>query len=132
MRWGEEDKRGTKGTQYSTRVLVGTSRKLVRREMNTVQMRSDTQQQRKRFILFDLDSTLIQNECIDLLARHHGCGHQIAQITNNAMEGNVDFDSSLRKRVELLKGMKWSTVEKTLKEIQLTSKKNQYNKNERS
>jgi phosphoserine phosphatase len=59
----------------------------------------------KRLIVFDMDSTLIQMECIDELARMHGVVDRVAGITARAMAGELDFEASLRERVGLLRGL---------------------------
>lgn len=59
----------------------------------------------RRLIAFDMDSTLIQAEVIDELAVLAGSGEQVKAITEAAMQGNIDFKESLKKRVALLKGM---------------------------
>ncbi len=61
----------------------------------------------KRLIVMDMDSTLIQIECIDELARMHGVVDRVAGITERAMAGELDFEESLRERVGLLEGMAW-------------------------
>ncbi|KAJ3411152.1 hypothetical protein HDV05_002666 [Chytridiales sp. JEL 0842] len=58
----------------------------------------------KRVVIFDMDSTLIQQEVIDEIARHAGVVDQVAKITESAMNGEIDFKESLRRRVALLKG----------------------------
>jgi phosphoserine phosphatase len=58
-----------------------------------------------RMIVWDLDSTFIQEECIDELARIMGVDHQVASITEQAMLGNLDFDQALCERVALLRGL---------------------------
>ncbi|MGP1416880.1 phosphoserine phosphatase SerB [Prevotella fusca] len=59
----------------------------------------------RRLICFDMDSTLIQTECIDELAKYAGVGKQVAEITERAMRGEIDFKESFRERVALLKGL---------------------------
>ncbi|MDH4160448.1 MAG: phosphoserine phosphatase SerB [Actinomycetota bacterium] len=59
----------------------------------------------KRLVVLDVDSTLIQGEVIEMLARHAGCEDQVAEITNAAMAGELDFEESLRRRVALLAGL---------------------------
>jgi phosphoserine phosphatase len=59
----------------------------------------------RRLVAFDMDSTLIRAEVIDELARLAGVGDQVAAITESAMRGELDFQSSFRKRVALLKGL---------------------------
>ena len=58
-----------------------------------------------RLVVFDMDSTLIQQEVIDLIAASVGVEPQVSAITKRAMEGELDFSSSLRERVALLKGV---------------------------
>lgn len=55
--------------------------------------------------VFDMDSTLIDMECIDEIARAAGCGDEVAAITERAMLGEIDFAQSLRERVAALKGV---------------------------
>lgn len=64
----------------------------------------------KRLVVMDMDSTLIQIECIDELARMHGVVDQVASITARAMAGELDFEQSLRARVALLRGLSWDRV----------------------
>jgi phosphoserine phosphatase len=59
----------------------------------------------KRLVVMDMDSTLIRIEVIDELARAHGVGDRVAQITRRAMMGEIDYDQSLRERVALLEGL---------------------------
>lgn len=59
----------------------------------------------KRLIVFDMDSTLIQMECIDELARLHGVVDRVAEITERAMAGELNFEASLLERVGLLRGL---------------------------
>lgn len=59
----------------------------------------------KRLIVFDVDSTLVDGEVIELLAAHAGCAVQVAAITEQAMRGELDFEQSLRARVALLEGV---------------------------
>lgn len=59
----------------------------------------------RRLICFDMDSTLIETEVIDELARAAGVGEQVAAITESAMRGELDFQESFRARMALLKGL---------------------------
>lgn len=59
----------------------------------------------RRLVVFDMDSTLIRIEVIDELARAHGVVDRVAAITEKAMQGEMDFDESLRQRVGLLAGL---------------------------
>lgn len=71
---------------------------------------------RKKMLLADMDSTMIQQECIDELADEAGIGSQVKDITARAMNGELDFEEALKARVALLKGLPVNTIEKVLKE----------------
>ncbi len=60
---------------------------------------------KKKMLISDMDSTIIQQECIDEIAEKFGIKDKIAEITNKAMNGNLDFSDSLCERVALLKGL---------------------------
>ena len=64
----------------------------------------------RRLIVFDMDSTLIEAEVIDLLAQAHGVGPQVAAITEQAMRGELDFNQSLTQRLAMLKGLDESAL----------------------
>ena len=74
----------------------------------------------KRLVVLDVDSTLIQEEVIDLLAAEAGVAERVKAITASAMEGNLDFEESLRRRVALLAGLEEGTLERVASKIQLT------------
>lgn len=76
--------------------------------------------QQKKLVVFDMDSTLIQNECIDLIAKRANVEPQVAAITERAMRGEMDFQQSLSERVGLLKGIKTTIYEELTKEITLS------------
>lgn len=61
--------------------------------------------------VFDMDSTLIDMECIDVIAVSAGRGEQVAAITERAMQGEIDFVQSLQERVSLLKGVHLETLD---------------------
>lgn len=69
---------------------------------------------RKRLLLADMDSTVIQQECLDEIAIIAGLGDEIASITRQAMHGELDFDESLKSRVALLKGLRADAIEMVL------------------
>ena len=69
---------------------------------------------RKKMLLADMDSTMIQQECIDELAAEAGIGSHVAEITARAMNGELDFEDALQERVELLKGLDSAIVETVL------------------
>ncbi len=71
---------------------------------------------RKRMLLADMDSTMIQQECIDELADEAGVGERVKDITARAMNGELDFEGALTERVGLLKGLDVGVIEKVLDE----------------
>ena len=74
----------------------------------------------KKLVILDVDSTLIQQEVIDLLAARAGVESQVKEITDRAMRGELDFAESLHARVALLKGLPSSILDEVRKEITLT------------
>ncbi|MCG5051904.1 MAG: phosphoserine phosphatase SerB [Myxococcales bacterium] len=74
----------------------------------------------KRLVVMDMDSTLIQIEVIDELARRYDVGERVARITEQAMRGEMDYDESLRQRVSLLAGMDARILEQICAELPLT------------
>ncbi len=67
---------------------------------------------RKRLLVADMDSTVIEQECIDELAAEAGLGGQVAEITKRAMNGEIEFADALKERVALLKGLSAEILEK--------------------
>lgn len=74
----------------------------------------------KRLIVFDMDSTLIQQEVIDEMAKLYGIGDKVIKITERAMNGELDFSAALKERVSLLKGLKVTQMQEILEKIQFT------------
>ena len=74
----------------------------------------------KKLVVMDVDSTLIQQEVIELLGAKAGVQAQIKEITDSAMRGELDFEASLRARVALLKGLPTSVLDEVRSEIVLT------------
>ncbi|MCP3144236.1 phosphoserine phosphatase SerB [Pyxidicoccus xibeiensis] len=74
----------------------------------------------KRMVVMDMDSTLIRIEVIDELARAHGVGEQVVRITERAMQGEMDYDESLRQRVALLAGLDVSVLRRLAADLPLT------------
>jgi phosphoserine phosphatase len=74
----------------------------------------------KRIVLLDMDSTLIQQEVIDLIAEKFGVGDKVVAITDRAMRGEIDFSTSLKERVALLAGADISILNEVKDEITLT------------
>ncbi|MBR4390272.1 MAG: phosphoserine phosphatase SerB [Prevotella sp.] len=73
--------------------------------------RDDMFRRMRRLICFDMDSTLIQTECIDELAMRAGVGDEVKAITESAMRGEIDFKESFSQRVALLKGLDVSVMQ---------------------
>ena len=71
---------------------------------------------RRRMLLADMDSTMIEQECIDELADEAGVGARVRDITARAMNGELDFEAALRERVGLLAGLCETVIEKVLAE----------------
>jgi phosphoserine phosphatase len=74
----------------------------------------------RRLVCFDMDSTLIEQEVIDELAKEAGVGDQVAEITERAMQGELDFQQSFRARVALLKGMDATVLPKIAERLTIT------------
>ena len=74
----------------------------------------------RRLICFDMDSTLIQTEVIDELAKYAGVGKQVKEITESAMRGEIDFKESFTKRVSLLKGLDASVMQEIAENLPMT------------
>ncbi len=74
----------------------------------------------KRLVVMDMDSTLIQIEVIDELARLAGVGTEVAAITERAMNGELDFEGALRERVALLRGLPATALEGVYRSIPFT------------
>jgi phosphoserine phosphatase len=69
---------------------------------------------RKKMLLADMDSTMIQQECIDELADEAGVGPRVVDITARAMNGELDFEAALKERVGLLKGLNSAVIDTVL------------------
>ncbi len=82
--------------------------------------RDDMYRRMRRLICFDMDSTLIQTECIDELAERAGVGDQVKAITESAMRGEIDFKESFTRRVALLKGLDASVMEDIAQHLPIT------------
>ena len=79
--------------------------------------RDDAFRRSRRLVCFDMDSTLIEVEVIDELAKRAGVGKQVAEITEQAMQGNIDFKESFRQRMSLLRGLDESVLENIAKNL---------------
>ena len=88
--------------------------------VDLVLIKDDEFRLKRKLIVFDMDSTLIQAEVIDELALVHGIGDKVMAITERAMNGEFDFDQSIRERVALLKGLSSDRMEEIYNRIELT------------
>ena len=75
-----------------------------------------TAQRKKKLLVADMDSTIINVECLDELADMAGLKPQIAAITERAMRGELEFEAALKERVGMLKGLKLDALERTYAE----------------
>ena len=82
--------------------------------------RDDMFRRMRRLICFDMDSTLIQTECIDELAERNGVGAEVKAITESAMRGEIDFKESFTRRVALLKGLDVSVMQDIAEHLPIT------------
>lgn len=78
-----------------------------------------TAHRRKKLLIADMDSTILQNETLDELAAHAGFGEQVKAITTRAMAGELDFAMALRERVALLKGQPTRLLAETAEQMSL-------------
>lgn len=82
--------------------------------------KDDMYRRMRRLICFDMDSTLIQTECIDELADRAGVGAEVRAITESAMRGEINFKESFTRRVALLKGLDASVMEDIANKMPIT------------
>ena len=80
----------------------------------------DVYRKNRRLVCFDMDSTLIRTECIVELARRHGVGEKVHEITEAAMRGELDFDQSFKRRVALLEGLDESVMQDVAENLPFT------------
>ena len=90
------------------------------RNLDIAFQRDSAFRRNRRLVVFDMDSTLIRSEVIDELAMEAGVGEQVADITEQVMRGELDFNESFRARVALLKGLDEGALERVRERIQLT------------
>ena len=76
--------------------------------------------------VLDVDGTLIEEEVIDILGSRVNCEQEVSQLTRRAMSGELDFESSLKKRVSLLKGISVDVFDQVYKELHLSKNAQQF------
>lgn len=89
-------------------------------QLDIAVQRENLYRRSKRLVVMDMDSTVIQIEVIDELAKIAGVGPQVEAITEKAMSGEIDFDDSLRQRVNLLRGLSETDMKRLAETIPLT------------
>ena len=89
-------------------------------DLDVAVQRDDVYRRNRRLVAFDMDSTLIETEVIDELARRAGVGDAVAAITEQAMRGELDFQESFRARVALLKGLPEAALDEIAKALPLS------------
>jgi len=89
-------------------------------EVDIAFQEDDLYRRNRRLIVFDMDSTLIQVEVIDELARAAGIGEQVSAITESAMRGEIDFKESFHRRMGLLKGLDESVLKEIAESLPIT------------
>jgi len=89
-------------------------------EMDSSFQKDNMYRRMRRLICFDMDSTLIQTECIDELAERAGVGAEVRAITESAMRGEIDFKESFTRRVALLKGLDISVMREIAEKMPIT------------
>ena len=82
--------------------------------------RSGIARRAKRLVVFDVDSTLVQGEVIEMLAEQAGCGAQVAEVTDAAMRGELEFTEALYARVALLAGLPAAVLDDVAARLELT------------
>ena len=96
------------------------AREATQRGVDVAVQRGGLYRRAMRLLVMDVDSTLIQDEVIDLLAERAGCAEEVAKITATAMRGDLDFAASLRERVALLAGLEESALSSVRADLRLT------------
>ncbi|WP_422442056.1 MULTISPECIES: phosphoserine phosphatase SerB [unclassified Endozoicomonas] len=89
-------------------------------DMDVAFQEDDIYRQNRRLAVFDMDSTLIEAEVIDRLAEAAGVGDRVAEITERAMQGELDFNESFRERLAMLKGLDESVLAGIAEKLPIT------------
>ncbi len=89
-------------------------------EVDLAFQQDDMYRRNRRLVAFDMDSTLIEAEVIDELAKLAGVGERVSAITERAMRGEIDFSESFRTRVALLQGLEESALARVAQQLKIT------------
>lgn len=108
------------GADTDSRLRTALAEVAVDEQIDVAVERAGLARRAKRLITFDVDSTLIQGEVIEMLAAHAGVEEQVRQVTEAAMRGEIDFAESLRQRVATLEGLDESVIQEVAERIELT------------
>jgi len=101
--------------------LRGALSEMARRTgMDIIVQPEPTFKKRKKVIVFDMDSTIVDGEVIDKMAKLAGVEKKVAALTEKGMKGEIDYSQSLRTRVSLLKGLSIKSLELLAKTLKLT------------
>lgn len=108
------------GADADARLRTGLAEVAVRENVDVAVERAGLARRNKRLIVFDVDSTLIQGEVIEMLAARAGVEDEVRAVTEAAMRGEIDFGESLHQRVATLAGLDASVIDEVGESIQLT------------
>ena len=92
----------------------------VAQQVDVAVERASIYRRARRLVVLDVDSTLVQGEVIEMLAAEAGCADEVAQVTEAAMSGRLDFEASLHARVALLAGLPIEAVDRVRAAVRLT------------
>lgn len=106
-----------KDKAYVTKKFMEISREL---DVDIAFQEDNIYRRNRRLVCFDMDSTLIQTEVIDELAELAGVGNQVKAITESAMQGEIDFNESFKKRMALLEGLSEEVLQEVAKNLPIT------------
>jgi phosphoserine phosphatase len=102
------------------RLRAELSTEAVAQQVDVAVQRGGLHRRAMRLVVIDVDSTLIQAEVIELLAKRAGCAERVAEVTDAAMRGEIDFTAALRDRVALLGGLDAAVLDDVRAELRLT------------
>ncbi len=102
------------------RLRAGLAKEAARQHVDVAVQPANLYRRAKRLIVIDVDSTLVQDEAIEVLAEMLGCADKVREITGRAMEGELDFREALRERVRLFAGCPVETLDEVRTRLRLT------------
>ncbi|MFD1813219.1 phosphoserine phosphatase SerB [Rhodococcus gannanensis] len=102
------------------RLRTGLSELAMAEAVDIAVERAGLARRAKRLVVFDVDSTLVQGEVIEMLAAHAGVEDKVREVTESAMRGEIDFTESLHQRVATLAGLDASVIDEVAEKLELT------------